>query len=164
MNPTDSLPLRDIHLPDPVSWWPPAMGWWFLLLASVLVLWLLYIIIRKLLKPVLKKSAKAELAVVIAAYQQHQNKHLLIQQLSILLRRIGISYLPRNEIAGVSGMQWYEKINQLASNNQFSDDMIQLLSRGPYQQNPQLDEHSINTLIDQTEHWVSALTKEKGSV
>ncbi|MBS1202779.1 MAG: hypothetical protein H6R22_1288, partial [Chromatiaceae bacterium] len=20
--------LRDWHLPDPVSWWPPAPGWW----------------------------------------------------------------------------------------------------------------------------------------
>jgi len=22
-----SIPLRDIHLPDPIGWWPPAPGW-----------------------------------------------------------------------------------------------------------------------------------------
>ena len=39
MNPTidvSQLPLRDIHLPGSVGWWPPAIGWW-LLAALVLV-------------------------------------------------------------------------------------------------------------------------------
>jgi len=39
MNPTidvSQLPLRDIHLPGPVGWWPPAIGWW-LVAALVLV-------------------------------------------------------------------------------------------------------------------------------
>lgn len=28
--------LRDVHLPEPITWWPPALGWW--LLAGVIVL------------------------------------------------------------------------------------------------------------------------------
>lgn len=32
------LPLRDVHLPEPPSWWPPAPGWWLLGAAILLVL------------------------------------------------------------------------------------------------------------------------------
>ena len=45
MNP-DSLPLRDIHLPAPLGWWPLAPGWWIvgalvfaLLIAGLIWLW-----------------------------------------------------------------------------------------------------------------------------
>ena len=32
MNPTDPLAnLRDIHLPEAISWWPLALGWWILI-------------------------------------------------------------------------------------------------------------------------------------
>jgi hypothetical protein len=40
-----SLPLRDIHLPPPPSWWPPAPGWWALA-AVILVLSALLFAIR----------------------------------------------------------------------------------------------------------------------
>ena len=23
--------LRDVHMPDPISWWPPAFGWWMIM-------------------------------------------------------------------------------------------------------------------------------------
>ncbi len=164
MNPTDSLPLRDIHLPDPVSWWPPAMGWWFLLILIVLLIWLVVVVIKRLRKPVLKKSASAELDLLITDYKHHQDKHFLLQQLSILLRRIGISYLNRNETAGIAGAKWYQMINQLVEKNRISDDMIELLSQGPYQQKPQLDEQKINILIEQMRLWVAALSREKANV
>ncbi len=164
MNPTDSLLLRDIHLPDPVSWWPPAIGWWILLLISLIVIWGLIAFIKKLKRPVLKKSAKAEIAMVLNDYNNHQNQHLLIQQLSITIKRIGISYLQRNQTAGISGVEWYAKINQLVEKNQFSDEVIKLLSQGPYQKKPELDDETVNQIINQTQRWVSALSKEKASV
>ena len=41
-----ALPLRDLHLPEPVGWWPLAPGWWVILVivATALgyVLWRLY--------------------------------------------------------------------------------------------------------------------------
>jgi hypothetical protein len=40
--PNPLVQLRDIHLPEPISWWPPAPGWWFLAVASgVLLAWAL---------------------------------------------------------------------------------------------------------------------------
>ncbi|MFB0988929.1 MAG: DUF4381 domain-containing protein, partial [Gammaproteobacteria bacterium] len=37
--------LADIHLPEPVSYWPPAIGWWIL---AAIVLFMLVILFRKL--------------------------------------------------------------------------------------------------------------------
>lgn len=164
MNPAEGLPLRDIHLPDPVSWWPPAPGWWLLMVFIVLLLWLLFIIIKKLRQPVLKKSAKVELELVLDSYQNHQDKQRLLQEISVSLRRIGISYLNRNETAGIAGIKWYQTINRLVEKNHISDDLIELLSQAPYQKQSELDEQLINRLIAQTRLWVGALSKGKAHV
>ena len=34
MDPTQ-LPLRDLHLPETIGWWPLAPGWWFAIAALV---------------------------------------------------------------------------------------------------------------------------------
>ena len=34
----ETLPLRDIHLPDPIGWWPLAPGWWGVLGLVLLII------------------------------------------------------------------------------------------------------------------------------
>ena len=40
MDPTQ-IPLRGLHFPEPISWWPLAPGWWLLLAIFLVVLGLL---------------------------------------------------------------------------------------------------------------------------
>jgi len=45
-NPLDQL--RDIHLPEPVSWWPLAPGWWILIIGGCLLsAWLIQFLYRR---------------------------------------------------------------------------------------------------------------------
>jgi len=160
MNPSAQLPLKDIHLPDPVSWWPPAIGWWIALMLVLIICYVAYRGIKKLTRPVIKKSAKVELNVLIDAYAEHQNKQQLLQDVSILLCRIGISYLPRNEVAGTVGRQWYEQLNGLASGNPLSPQTIDILCSAPYQSHPAIDQNQLDALLDQVKKWLASLARE----
>jgi hypothetical protein len=157
VNPADSLPLRDIHLPEAVSWWPPAIGWWILLILGLLLIVALAIGIRKLLQPKMNKSAKAEIGYVLHAYNEHKNDLLLLQQLSSALRRIGISYLTREEYAGLVGQAWYQHINELVPEKPFSEPVISLLINAPYQKQPEIDAQLLQQVINQARDWVKAL-------
>lgn len=155
----NQLPLRDIHLPESVSWWPPAIGWWILLLLIILIIPAIRYLVKKIRQPVLKKGAIAEMVAVIVDYNLHKNKLRLIQDLSIAFKRIGISYLPRNRMAGEYGKSWYQQINKLVARNRLSDHQIRLLSEAPYQKNPDLHDQDIDPLIEQVKKWVKALPR-----
>ncbi len=157
MNPGETLPLRDIHLPDAVSWWPPAIGWWILLVLLLLLLAGLVVAIRKLLQPRLNKSARAEIEQVLNEYTQHADDQKMLQQLSSAIRRIGISYLTREQHAGLVGASWYQRINQLAPEQAFSAEMVALLIDAPYQKQPHIDAELVQQLVAQARSWVQAL-------
>ena len=160
----NQLPLRDIHLPDSLSWWPPAPGWWLLLILSLLLIGLAFWLYKRLSQPMLKKSAREELALITERYQSRGDRQALLQDLSSLLRRIGISYLGRQNRAGLTGEDWYRQLNQLGAQQVFSDRQIALLSVAPYQPSPELSDELIDELIQQTRHWLAALPRQRGLV
>jgi Domain of unknown function (DUF4381) len=103
----NQLPLRDLHLPPPVDWWPLAPGWWLVLALVLLALaWLVRRAWhkRRFLAP--RRHAVRALAEIEAAYLEHRNPVVLARQASELLRRSMLAYAPRHEVAGLTGEPW----------------------------------------------------------
>lgn len=106
------LPLRDIHLPDPVSWWPPAPGWWLLAGLLILLAASVLLMVRWYRRGRLGRSARSALERVFVDYRQHGDPQRLLRELSVLLRRIALSYFPRTEVASLSGEAWLAFLDQ----------------------------------------------------
>jgi hypothetical protein len=102
-----ALPLRDLHLPEPIGWWPLAPGWWVILVivATALgyVLWRLY---RRWQFNAPRRFALRELARYEAEFLEHRDAVTLGKQLSELLRRGMLAYARRDEVAGLTGEAW----------------------------------------------------------
>jgi len=102
-----TLPLRDLHLPEPIGWWPLAMGWWLLIALAVVALILLgrtYLQHRR--EAAARRHALRRFKEHCDEYTQHGNAIKLGKQLSELLRRTMLAYAPRDEVAGLTGEDW----------------------------------------------------------
>lgn len=108
-----ALPLRDLHLPDPVGWWPLAPGWWLLLLlAAAALVFGLYRAWRARQRNAARRFALRELKRYESEYLEHRNPVMLGRQLSQLLRRGMLAYAAREEVAGLTGEAWLEWLDE----------------------------------------------------
>ena len=81
-NPLDQL--RDIHLPEPISWWPPAPGWWLLaLVACALLAWLIRFIYRRYKAKHYRRQALGQLQVL----QTETDPQAKLRGLFVLLKQ-----------------------------------------------------------------------------
>lgn len=157
MNPQDPLAqLKDIHLPDPVGWWPLAWGWWVLIalaLAGLLLLLWRWRARRRRLR--YRREAQTVLRWTYHRYTDSDATTATrdyLQALSELLRRTALSALPERhhaELAALNGRQWLRFLDSTAPvNNGFSDGPGQALAEGPYQPNPSADVDALNALAE----------------
>ena len=151
----ESLPLRDIHLPEPVGAWPPAIGWWLVLLALVAAVWLLvWRFRRRRLTPV--RRALLELAELRADASLSPNEKL--RRLSILLRRVALTLHPRHEIAGLTGTAWLAWLDAALDRPRFSQGPGRRLVEAPYRPVAPAESEDLLAL---GEEWLLALSKTR---
>ncbi len=145
----NQLPLRDLHLPEPIGWWPLAPGWWVLIALALLGLgWLLLRAWRRWRFHAPRRYAIRALATAEAEYLGHRNPVVLGQQLSELLRRGMLAYAPREEVAGLTGESWLAWLDRDLPVPYFHTEGGKSLLRLPYR-NPQGDfsDIDINALL-----------------
>ncbi len=109
-NPLDQL--RDIHLPEPISWWPPAPGWWFLAVCGVVLLgWLATLFYRRYRANHYRRQALAKLHQLQSQLQSQDESHQALQALFILLRQAANSAYPSRQ-PGSLGIQQFVQFMQ----------------------------------------------------
>ena len=140
----EQLPLRDLHLPPEISWWPLAPGWWAVLaiLAAGLV-WLLYQSLQRWRAGRPRRAALRQLLLLNKEYQASGNIQWLGIELSALLRRAMLAYAPRSEIAGLTGRSWLRWLDRDLNESLFSAGPGQMLESLPYRR-PELGEQDLD--------------------
>lgn len=120
----DNLPeLRDIHLPDGVSVWPPAYGWWVILAAALGSL-LLYRLIK-----ILRAKSKKLFALRFLENINYDNSVRSAVSMSEILRRICVYKYPEAII--LSGQKWIDFLNA-HSQEKLTGKAADLLLNAPY--------------------------------
>ncbi|MDH3505010.1 MAG: DUF4381 domain-containing protein [Nitrospirota bacterium] len=160
--PTSSSPLqelRDVHLPDPISLWPPAPGWWIIfgvvVAGAIVSLWILTY--RRQTRA--RRLAMTELGAIKQHYDTHRDDQWLVQRLSAIVRRYAMATFPRTEVAGLVGISWLRFLDRTGRTNQFTDGVGNLLSSGPYQPQAAV---SAAELVPLVEHWIRHVTPPTG--
>lgn len=145
MNP--QLQLRDIHLPEGISWWPPAPGWWLVLLLMVALIACGFYVYRYRQQRLVHRAAQAELEKIRLSYAATNDAQRLVKSLSIWLRRVCLSLYPRIDVAGLTGKEWLDFLDQAFINKKqtarFSTGNASGLASAPYQQSIEIDAEAI---------------------
>jgi hypothetical protein len=94
--------LRDVHLPEPVAFWPPAPGWW-IALGFVLLLAVVAGLTIRARRASLRRAALREIDSLERTYWAQSDDHQLAVALSALLRRVALLRFRRDEVASLHG-------------------------------------------------------------
>ncbi len=129
MNPSQ-LRLRDIHLPDDITWWPLAFGSWLL---GAALLGLIIIVLLRYRRLARHRAARRSLREAIEAIKTGADPSACVLQASTTLRRFAMT-MARDpaEVAGLVGERWVSYLDSCWDRSSFSDGPGQLVLSSPY--------------------------------
>lgn len=144
--------LRDIHLPNAVSAWPPAPGWW--LLAIVLIAALATVALycyRHFKRNRYRRLADNALNSLQVLINQNDYQAYL-QQLNMLLKQTALAANTKADVAGLTGNAWLEFLDKSAGTTDFTRGIGNVLQYGPYQ--PDAGTVDMTELHSLSQRWI----------
>jgi hypothetical protein len=145
-----ALQLKDIHLPEAVGCWPPAIGWWLLPILLLLLAALFWWLYKKVTEKSALKSAKKLLEQIKAEQGGDLQK---LQQLSSWLRRVSMSVSGREMVAGLTGDKWLQKLDESVEGCPFSKGIGRCLGDAHYRKKLP-DDCDVLALTELCEQWL----------
>ena len=138
--PTPPLPpgpeLRDIHLPGPVHWWPPAPGWWLLALVGLIcIVFALYKLHQADRRRRWRRAVLAEFERRIAA--AGADAGALATEISQFLRRLALRQQPT--AAALDGEAWLAYLDRRGGGDDFRRGVGRALLDAPFRPGPEFD-------------------------
>lgn len=117
-NPLDQL--QPNHLPDPIGFWPPAIGWWIITVIAITFLALLTIQAhRRWKKNRYRSVALKQASEAFAKYQEHQSSHRFAHDCNELLKKVALRAFPKNDVAGLNGTLWSQFLAETGNTTEF---------------------------------------------
>lgn len=155
--------LADIHLPAPVSLWPPAPGWWILgvLLLALLVLATMRLLAR-LRQQRIRRFALAELDRIYGEYRAAESagqapeaaRLLFVNELNAVLRRVALWHYPDAGIASLGGRAWVDFIREKGDASRITEEIAGALREGRFMPHCEVD---VEALREFGRHWIGSL-------
>jgi len=129
----EQIPIRDLHLPEAIAWWPLAPGWWVVIALIVLGVSLLFRhFLRIRAHGAARRHALRRLNELTADFEQHHDAVAFSSHLSELLRRTMLAYAPRHDVAGLTGDEWLAWLDRDLDQPRFQGEAGRKLLELPY--------------------------------
>ena len=152
--PLPLLPLKDLHLPPAISWWPLAPGWYALM--GLLLIAVLSITLRLFYRYRQRRYwrlAKRQ----IEQLKQQDATAATVGDLAYLLKQIALIYFPDRQAAQLSGQQWLRFLDSTTAFSGFVE-RGQVLIDYAYQ--PPLNPvNQLPSLLELSDQWLDSLKK-----
>jgi hypothetical protein len=162
-----SIPIRDIHLPDSVSWWPLAPGWWItlgLFLLAAAVVYLLSVVHKR---QQLGKQTMSEYSQLVNQYQSDGDVLLLLTRISELMRRVSVTQFSHLNVAGLTGKAWLTFLDESMAHNTstpgltFSGELGEYLISAQYKKSTSMDKNKLDQLLKLSHTWLQHVCKKQ---
>ncbi len=155
--------LRDIHQPEMISAWPPAVGWWLLALLLGLALMATCVwLFRRWRVNRYRREALRELKILQDAWQEDQDDHAYLEALQRLLKRVALTGFPRENVASLTGEAWLQFLDLSTGSHDYSMGQAEALIEGNYRKDAAIDVAALQQAAKQWihKHDMKHLTEE----